>query len=260
MNYARTAAILTLTIAMPWCASASGNARDKGKDNPHMAAPAASAQPQLTGTVVETMNSGSYTYVLIDTGKEKVWAAAPETKVETGQQVRLGPGMKMAQFESKTLKRTFEEIYFVSAIQGGDADAATLPEGHPPVGGTPAGHPNITSGASTELDFTGLQPVEGGQTVATIYADKDKLAGKQVTLRGKVAKISENILERNWLHLRDGTGEEGSNDLTVTTSVAGLKPGSTVVVSGKLVTDQDFGFGYRYPVLVEADKVEAESD
>jgi hypothetical protein len=57
---------------------------------------------------------------------------------------------------------------------------------------------------------------------------------------------------KNWVHLQDGSGETGHNDfdLTVTTSsVAAV--GDVVVARGVVRTDQDFGAGYAYAVLVE---------
>ena len=54
----------------------------------------------------------------------------------------------------------------------------------------------------------------------------------------------------NWLHIQDGTGEAGTNDLTVTTSQM-AEVGATVVVEGVLVMDRDFGSGYKYAVIIE---------
>ena len=43
-----------------------------------LATPAASGGDYFDGEVVETMNAGGYTYVHVDTGSEKIWAAGPE--------------------------------------------------------------------------------------------------------------------------------------------------------------------------------------
>ena len=63
-------------------------------------------------------------------------------------------------------------------------------------------------------------------------------------------KYNAQILGKNWLHLRDGSGGEGTNDLTVTTN-AEVKVGDLVLVTGKLTTDRDFGSGYIYAAIVE---------
>ena len=78
------------------------------------------------------------------------------------------------------------------------------------------------------------------------------LSGQPVSLRGKVVKFNANILGTNWLHIQDGSGSaaDASNDLTVT-SAAQAAVGDTVVVTGNVALDKDFGSGYSYPVLVE---------
>ena len=76
-------------------------------------------------------------------------------------------------------------------------------------------------------------------------------------MRGKVVKFSANIMGKNWVHLQDGTGESGINDLTVTTSAV-VNKGDTVLVSGVLVIDKDFGYGYSYDVIIEDAEVSVE--
>ena len=76
-------------------------------------APAASGN---SGTVVQTMNSGGYTYILLDKDGNESWAAMPETEVKVGEEVTLAPGAPMNNFNSRTLNRTFETIYFTSGV------------------------------------------------------------------------------------------------------------------------------------------------
>ena len=71
-------------------------------------------------------------------------------------------------------------------------------------------------------------------------------------MRGKVVKYNPQILGRNWVHLRDGTGSalDNTNDLLVTTAdEAGI--GDVVTARGVVRTDMDFGAGYAYKVLIE---------
>ncbi len=81
------------------------------------AAPAVPAGNSLSGKVMETMNSGGYTYVLIENNGAKTWVAGPQTTVKVGQQVTCQPGGEMKNFTSKTLHRTFESIIFSGGIQ-----------------------------------------------------------------------------------------------------------------------------------------------
>ncbi len=210
----------------------------------------------LSGKVVETMNAGEYTYVQIDTGTNKAWAAAPRFSVKPGDTVAIADSMPMPNYHSKTLNRDFDVVYFASAVTVNGASPAAamgsqeLPKGHPPIGG--AGAP-----AQPNVDLSGIKKAPGGKTIAEIYADKAKLNGKEVKVRGKVVKYNPQIMGKNWVHIRDGSGTEGSNDLLVTTT-NDTKIGQTVLVTGTLALDKDFTAGYKYPVMIENGKLTPE--
>ncbi|MCL5023708.1 MAG: hypothetical protein M1497_10150 [Nitrospirae bacterium] len=66
----------------------------------------------ISGKVVETMNSGGYTYALVEKEGKKTWVAVPKMTITKGQSVSFKPGVEMVNFRSKTLNRTFESIIF----------------------------------------------------------------------------------------------------------------------------------------------------
>jgi hypothetical protein len=229
------------------------------------AAPGAAGK-LITGKVVETMNAANYTYVLVDDGMQKLWAAAPEFPVKAGDTVTVPEGMPMQNYESKTLNRKFDVVYFVGAIGKGDQlpVAAASPMGM----GAGAGAADMTmpEGAHPKLDpaqaakdanitFAGIKKAD--KSVGEVYAGQNGLAGKEVTIRGKVVKFSPQIMGKNWVHVQDGTGQTGSNDLTVTT-MDQAKVGDTVVVTGKITLKKDFGMGYKYDLIIEDGRVKAE--
>lgn len=246
--------------------SLAAGCKDKAPETAAPAAPAPQAAPQqatgpgMSGKVTETMNSGGYTYVQVDTGSEQVWAAAPEFQVKVGDPVIVPEGMPMANYTSPSLNRTFDVVYFVPSVMVGGADGAPA-MGAPGAGGDvkmPEGHPPITGNTNGQnVDLSGIKKAEGGKTVSEVFAGKGELAGKDVSLRGKVVKFSPEIMGKNWIHLQDGTGSEGTNDLTVTTA-ATAKVGDTVLISGKVSVDKDFGYGYKYDVILEDAKVTVE--
>ncbi len=248
------AALLTIGLA-----SGCKNEAPKPAEKSAPAAPQQATAPAgqgATGTVVETMNSGGYTYVQVDTGSEKIWAAAPEFKVKVGDSVVVPQGMAMPNYHSKTLNRDFELLYFVDSVMVGGATQMTG-DAKPKM---PEGHPNISEqvkAAASEVDLKGIKKAEGGKTVAEVFSEKAQLAGKEVKVRGKVVKFSQQIMGKNWIHLQDGTGGAGTNDLTVTTDGV-AKTGDTVVVSGVVTSDKDFGYGYKYDVILENAKVTVE--
>ena len=88
--------------------------------------------------------------------------------------------------------------------------------------------------------------------VSETYEKAAKLDKKTVVVRGKVVKVSQGIMGKNWVHLRDGSGDQGkgTNNLVATTKDA-PKVGDVVTAKGILYKDKDFGAGYKYKVIVE---------
>lgn len=190
----------------------------------------------LKGTVVEAMNSGGYAYVLVELESEQRWFAGPSAQINVGDVVSFNEeGIAMTEFHSKSLNRDFDVIYFVNAIQNGNTVSAV------------AGKKSMT-GMVTEK----ITPAEGGQTLSEIVAQKEALSGKTVMLRGKVVKFSPHIMKTNWLHIQDGTSDAvtGVSDLTITTSDS-VKVGDIVTITGKLTLNKDFGYGYKYDLIIE---------
>ena len=223
-------------------------------------APAQAVNPNMwRGEIVETMNSGGYTYVYLDTGSEKIWAAGPETQVKVGQEVALDKGMPMTNFHAKSIDRTFEVIYFVGMIMDADAaDAAgeTVAHDHPtsqPAHGD-GGSMGMAAGGARNIvekfEVQDIAKIDGGFRVEDIFIQRTSLKGQTVKIRGQVVKFTPNIMGTNWVHIQDGSGSGATADLTVTTS-ATVAAGDMVVVEGPLTVNKDFGAGYKYEAIIE---------
>lgn len=122
----------------------------------------------------------------------------------------------------------------------------------------PANHPQARP--TGEVDLAGIAKAEGGKSIVELYTEKDTLANQKVVVRGKVVKTNAGIMNKDWVHVRDGSGQDGSNDLTVTMTAQPLpNVGDTVLVTGTVVLDKDFGMGYQYPVMIENAEVKIEA-
>ncbi len=88
------------------------------------------------------------------------------------------------------------------------------------------------------------------KTIAAVYKDKATLVGKTISAQGKVVKVNNGIMGRNFVHVQDGTGDASSNNLVVTSQQT-AKVGDQVTISGVVVLNRDFGSGYAYPLLIE---------
>ena len=207
----------------------------------------------FSGTVAQTIKVERYTYVQVDTGKETIWAATPEFHGKVGDTVAVPEGLVMKNFHSNTLNRDFALVHFVGAIGDGEngqelTKNLQMPPGHPPMG---------VQSSKPQVEVSGVEKAQDGKTVAEIFAGKEDLAGKQVLVRGKVVKFLPEIMGKNWLHLQDGSGGEGTNDLTVTTT-AMAEVGDLVLVNGTVSLNRDFGYGYTYDVLLEDAEITVE--
>ena len=245
---ALTAALLLTQVG---CAE---SGQEPVADNPALATPV--PEGMVRGTVAETMNAGAYTYVFLETDQDKRWVAVPKSDVLVGDVVQTGQGMPMTNFESKTLNRTFDIVYFSGGLQNLTAPAPTAEQ---PAAAMPPGHPSTDPSAEPADTVTKVAELIEGQNIAYLYANKDTLAGQQISLRGKVVKYNEGILGTNFIHIQDGSGDvaDGSNDLTVT-SQGTTALGETMVFTGTIILNKDFGAGYSFPVLMEDADLETE--
>jgi hypothetical protein len=104
------------------------------------------------------------------------------------------------------------------------------------------------------VSFQGMAGA-ANKTVEAVHKERAQLAGKQVTVTGKVVKVNNGIMKRNFLHVRDGTGGNGTNNLVVTSGGQTANVGQKVTITGTVVLDTDFGMGYKYPLMVEKSSV-----
>jgi hypothetical protein len=249
----RTLSLLLLATAVVGCGSKTPEPAKVPLDQAPAASPATSAAAApaasdlLTGKVLEHQDAAPYLYLRIATAKGEVWAAVPEAKIENGAEVTVFSPMLMTNFESKTLKRSFKEVYFGTLTPANTA--ADAPGANPHAG---------VAQPSAPVEVGKVEKATGAdaRTVAEAWAQKASLAGKTITIHGKVVKFNGGVMGKNWLHLRDGSGDagKGTNDITVT-SMDEAAVGLTVTIKGTVRTNQDFGSGYSYAIIVEKAKI-----
>lgn len=201
------------------------------KDEPHIA------------IVVDKINASSYTYLQVSENKQTYWIAVPAMEVEIGETVYFSKFMEMKNFKSETLEKTFSSVLFVDDIRKS---------------ATPDHMKQVHSGAmSVAKQNISIEPLEDGYTIEQIYTKRNELSGKLVEVKGKVVKFNPQIMNRNWIHIQDGTGTENDYDLVITTN-SEVKVGDVIIAEGTVTKDKDFGAGYFFPVLIEKAEIEIE--
>ena len=74
------------------------------------------AQLPQKAKVLSSIDAAQYTYIEVTQNKKTLWLAGTTVKVKKGDVIRFDDGMVMTNFESKTLKRTFPAVTFVSQV------------------------------------------------------------------------------------------------------------------------------------------------
>ena len=162
------------------------------------------------------------------------------------------------------MKRMVAILLMLFASAGFAAEtppAMQPPATQPPATQMPNDAVHMHGGSAKAIDVGNVNvPKATGpdaRTVAEIVAKGAELKNKPVAVRGKVVKYTPNVMGKNWVHLRDGTGSvsDGTNDVLVTTTDE-TKIGDVVLARGTVRTDVNLGSGYGYKVLVEEAKLQ----
>lgn len=207
--------------------------------------------PPITGKIVEALNSGGYTYLLLEKDGVKEWVAIPELYVTVGDQVELQGGVQMGEFTSKAMGRKFDHIIFSNGPTE-NFNKARKESAHKNVDmGQPApGKKKKNAGKVVEGLKVEKAPGENSYTLEEVMKKRTELQGKTIVVRGQVVKMSANIMGRNWVHITDATGGKWDNKLVVTTKDT-PDVGDVVTATGVFHNNVDFGGGYYYEIIME---------
>ncbi len=185
---------------------------------------------------IEILQAERYTYMRVIEQTDTFWIAASKMEAQKGRNYFYRGGLLKTNFESQEFNRTFDKIYLVSQI----IDASAHPGGNAP-----------SQSMSPEVADVDLKKVAGRVSLDKLLSSPNQYAGKTIVVGGKVSKVNNGIMGKNWVHIQDGTSAKGKkSELTVTTQ-DNVPTGATVVFEGKIYINKDFGAGYRYDIIME---------
>lgn len=200
---------------------APGMAQDPGMEQQHKV------------VVKEALDTEKYSYLNVSENGENFWIAIPKTAVEIGKTYYYAGGLLKKNFLSREHNRVFETLYLVSGIS--DQPGGAMSENAVLTG--PSGN---------------IEPAKGAIKISDLLSNLKKYEGKVVKVTGKCVKVNPMIMNRNWVHIQDGSAD--NYDLTVTTDEV-VQLGSVVTLEGTIALNKDFGAGYRYDVIMEGAKI-----
>lgn len=191
-----------------------------------------------------------YTYLLVEEGKSEYWIAISRQDITEGVTLYFSNALEMKNFASKELGKTFDKVYFVQQVSEspdmlGKPQPGSMTDNPMPQGSTPPRKQPETRRTDIQVE-----KVKGGVSIAELYEFHPRYAGKSIKVKGQVTHFSSQIMGKNWVHIQDGSEFAGNFDLALSTQDS-VTIGSTVVFSGIVRLNKDFGSGYFYKILIE---------
>lgn len=205
--------------------------------------------PEGTHKVVvkEVLQTTVYTYLFVKEDDKEYWMATNKMEAKSGDTYYYESAYEMPNFESKELKRTFESLLLVDNIRTTPQATSTMP---------PHGMGMKSSGNKPPKDFevAEIKHEAGEISIGELYKNPSAFSGKSIKVRGSVVKFNGDIMNKNWIHIQDGSSSNGKFDLTIT-SLEKVNVGEIAAFEGIIVLDKDFGAGYKYDVIMEDAKL-----
>ncbi|QNJ96623.1 hypothetical protein [Constantimarinum furrinae] len=191
----------------------------------------------------EVLPTEKYVYVKVTEGRKEFWIAAIKQEIDLGKVYYYRNDLLKTNFESKEYNRVFDTIYLVSNLVSHNHGAGNLKADF-------TEEPKVVKSQKQDIPTHTEEIIEhkGSTKIAEIVANPQKYAGKTVQVTGKCVKVNPNIMNRNWIHLQDGSKDDF--DFVVTSNTF-VPEGQIVTMKAEVSLNRDFGAGYSYNLILE---------
>lgn len=185
--------------------------------------------------VLEVLETDKYSYLRVKEDGEPYWIATIKANFTEGEQYEYQGGLLKTNFKSVEHDRVFDRVYLVSQIR--------------PLNDAMEFETTAEPATAKTVSKTFKKPdMEDLNDLKEIVEDPEKFSNKKVRVYGEVVKVNPNIMDRNWMHIKDGTADDFD---FVITSQSAVPVGHAMVFEGVISIDKDFGAGYSYELIME---------
>jgi len=196
-----------------------------------------------TVSVNEVLPATRYVYLNVSEGESKFWIATRKQDVKKGETYFYRGGLLKTNFESKEYNKVFDTIYLISNLVSQDHSKHTGELNTSVQKNVP-----ITQKEDIPTHTDKIVEHKGSIKIAELIKDPKKYEGHTIQLSGKCVKVNPNIMDRNWIHLQDGS--KNDYDLVITSNTF-VPEGSDITIKATVVLNKDFGAGYTYELILE---------
>ncbi len=199
----------------------------------------------VTVTVDQAIETPSYTYLEVHDSTKKGWVVAPALSVPAGAEITVEHYVRMLDFDALEISKRFDEVLVAARVNG---VGVMLKE----TGEEAAVDPVLPASGVTmaEVSIRLVKITKGEHMLSEVIARADELAGKRIKIRGQVLRVVPRIRDRNWVWLRDGSGEQRRASLPVVIDRP-VDPGQVLLLEGRVAVNRKFLIGGLHPVLLE---------
>ena len=196
-----------------------------------------------TISVNEVLPATRYVYLNVSEGDSKFWIATRKQDIKKGETYFYRGGLLKTNFESKEYNKVFDTIYLISNLVSQDHSKHTGDLNTSVQKGDP-----ITQKEDIPTHTDKIVEHKGSIKIAELVKDPRKYDGHTIQLSGTCVKVNPNIMDRNWIHLQDGSKDDF--DLVITSNTF-VPEGTDITIRATVVLNKDFGAGYKYDLILE---------
>jgi len=194
--------------------------------------------------VNEILPATRYVYLHVSEGEEQFWIATRKKEIAKGKNYFYRGGLLKTNFESKEYNRMFKKIYLVSNLVAEDHAIHSANSNTPNPVDREETEPKENIPTHTEKNIEH----KGTLTIAELVKNPKKYEGHTVQIHGECVKVNPNIIDRNWIHIKDGSKDDF--DLVITSNIF-IPEGTIVTMRAVVSLNRDFGAGYKYDLILE---------
>lgn len=194
--------------------------------------------------VKEVLPASRYVYLKVEETGKTFWIATRKKDVDTGVIYFYRGGLLKTMFESKEYNKMFDTIYLVSHLVSSDHSRHLSPNDI-----SAKKSPDVAVAKEDIPTHTDKKVVHKGTIkISELVQDPKKYEGHTIQIRGKCVKVNPDIMDRNWIHVQDGTRD--AYDLVVTSN-SYIPEGKEFTMRALVSLNRDFGAGYTYDLILE---------
>ncbi len=195
-------------------------------------------------TVLEIIPASKYVYLKVKEDNDPFWIATKKREIDSDSTYFYREALLKTDFKSKIHNRVFDTIYLVNKLvtqmhgakytsENSDSNQRKERKKEPV---------EVTTHEDKNINYKIYSEI------SALLDDPDKFDGQAVQIKGRCVKVNNNIMKKNWIHLKDGSQDDF--DLIITTNMSSQE-GDIITIRAFVALNKDYGAGYSYDLVLE---------